>query len=99
MKHKFREQLRGYVTVTDSPPIQFVEEFMEIYPHAKVICTVRDLDDWWRSMEPVIRNAKTPLLRFAFYWLYTLGYFVTCYKAMKMGATESCTSKMGTILL
>ena len=72
---------------------------MEIYPHAKVTCTVRDPDDWWRSMESVIRNAKTPLLRFAFYWLHTLRYLVTCYKAMKMGAAESCTSKMGTILL
>ena len=38
---------------------------MEIYPHAKVICTMRDPDDWWRLMEPLIRNAKNaiPLLR------------------------------------
>ena len=85
VKHKLREQLRGYVAVTDSPPIQFVQELMEIYPHAKVICTVRDPDDWWRSMEPVIRNAKMPFLRFVFYRLPTLRYFVTCYKAMENG--------------
>ena len=85
VKHKLREQLRGYVAVTDSPPIQFVQELMEIYPHAKVICTERDPDDWWRSMEPVIRNAKMPFFRFVFYWLPTLRYFVTCYKAKENG--------------
>ena len=58
---------------------------MEIYPHANVICTVRGPDNWWRLMEPVIRNAKMPFFRFVFYRLFTLHYFVTCYKAMENG--------------
>lgn len=34
----------GFVATTDSPGAQFVEELMELYPDAKVICTVRDPD-------------------------------------------------------
>lgn len=34
----------GFVATADSPLAQFVEELMELYPEAKVICTVRDSD-------------------------------------------------------
>lgn len=34
----------GFVATADSPLAQCVEEMMEIYPEAKVICTVRNPD-------------------------------------------------------
>lgn len=34
----------GFVATADAPLAQFVEELMELYPEAKVICTVRDPD-------------------------------------------------------
>ncbi|KPI37656.1 uncharacterized protein AB675_3900 [Cyphellophora attinorum] len=44
------ELLDGFVGCTDLPANCLVEELMEIYPDAKVICTVRDPDKWWASM-------------------------------------------------
>lgn len=85
VKEALREQFRGYVAVTDSPPINFVAELMELYPDAKVICTTRDPDDWWRSMEPVVRNSKMGFLGFAFYWLPTLRFFTTYVRAAEEG--------------
>lgn len=85
VKEGLREQLKGYVAVTDSPPINFVQELMELYPDAKVIATTRDPDDWWRSMEPVVRNSKMGFLGFAFYWLPTMRWFTTYVAAAEEG--------------
>ncbi|KAM0804847.1 P-loop containing nucleoside triphosphate hydrolase protein [Usnea florida] len=85
VKARLREQLKGYVAVTDSPPINFVEELMELYPNAKVIATTRDPDDWWRSMAPLVRNSKMGFLGFAFYWLPTLRFFTTYVRAAEEG--------------
>ena len=46
------------MAVADSPPCDFVEESIGLYPDAKVVATVRDPEDWWRSMEPVVRDSK-----------------------------------------
>jgi hypothetical protein len=37
--------------VTDIPSAYFYRELLEAYPEAKAILTVRDVDDWWRSIE------------------------------------------------
>ena len=39
---KLKSLTDGFVATADSPLAQFVEELMEIYPDAKVLCTVRD---------------------------------------------------------
>ena len=80
--------MQGYVAVTDSPPCDFVEELMELYPEAKVIVTTRDPDDWWRSMEPLVWNIRMAFLGFAFSWLPTLRWFATYMKAAKDGMYE-----------
>jgi hypothetical protein len=36
--------------VIDLPASWFYRELLEAYPDSKVILTVRDLDDWWRSI-------------------------------------------------
>ncbi|KAJ5092092.1 hypothetical protein NUU61_006962 [Penicillium alfredii] len=46
-------KLAGYAAITDSPGAQFVPELMELFPTAKVICTVRDPDSWDASMKQV----------------------------------------------
>ena len=37
--------------VTDIPSAYFYRELLEAYPEAKAILTVRDVDDWWKSIE------------------------------------------------
>lgn len=44
VKAKIRTLTDGYVAVADTPHALFVEELMELYPDAKVVCTVRDPD-------------------------------------------------------
>ncbi|GLA18856.1 hypothetical protein AnigIFM62618_006511 [Aspergillus niger] len=46
-------QLDGYAAITDAPGSQLVPELMEVYPDAKVICTVRDPVAWGKSMTQV----------------------------------------------
>ncbi|KAL4757462.1 sulfotransferase family protein [Aspergillus foveolatus] len=45
-----RYRLTGYAAVTDTPGCQLIPELLELYPYAKVICTVRDPEAWERSM-------------------------------------------------
>lgn len=44
VKQKIKAITDGYVAVADTPHALFVEELMELYPAAKVVCTVRDPD-------------------------------------------------------
>ncbi|KAK4627749.1 hypothetical protein CLAFUR0_04217 [Fulvia fulva] len=51
VKIKMKTVLDGDVGCADTPMAQFVPELMELYPGAKVICTVRDADAWAKSMD------------------------------------------------
>lgn len=44
VKAKIKAITDGYVAVADTPHSLFVEELMDLYPDAKVVCTVRDPD-------------------------------------------------------
>lgn len=57
------QDLDGYAAITDSPGSQFVPELMQLYPHAKVVCTVRDPDPWKQSMHRVISMIVLSFLR------------------------------------
>ncbi|KAK5797618.1 hypothetical protein VI817_003909 [Penicillium citrinum] len=46
-------ELNGYAAITDCPGGQLVPELMELYPNAKVICTVRDPVKWEKSLDQV----------------------------------------------
>jgi hypothetical protein len=52
------DRFEGYAAVTDAPGTGLVKEMLELYPDAKVICTVRDPDAWVKSMDTVA-NAAT----------------------------------------
>ncbi|KAJ5317119.1 hypothetical protein N7508_001627 [Penicillium antarcticum] len=54
-KRKDWDQLLGHVeAITDFPGAVFVEELTQAYPDAKVVLTLRDPDDWVRSMQKTI---------------------------------------------
>lgn len=48
-----KQQLDGYVGATDVPIHGIVGEILEVYPAAKVICTVREPEPWAKSMEVI----------------------------------------------
>lgn len=54
MLRLLRQQTDGYAAITDAPGTQFVPELMELYPDAKVICTVRDPISWEKSFAQVM---------------------------------------------
>lgn len=57
------DQLLGHVeAITDFPGAVFVEELTEAYPDAKVVLTLRDVDDWMGSMrKTIMKQAYSPL--------------------------------------
>ncbi|CAN9085628.1 unnamed protein product [Alternaria alternata] len=71
-----KQRLNGYAAVTDAPFSGLVEELLEAYPNAMVICTIRDPDAWIKSME-VVQNASTMwFLRFVLFPVPGMRYFV-----------------------
>ena len=55
MKDQLKDIYRGYKSTFDQPSCHFVPELMELYPHAKVLLSVRDSDEvWYKSVEETI---------------------------------------------
>ncbi|CAO2653408.1 Nn.00g028190.m01.CDS01 [Neocucurbitaria sp. VM-36] len=74
--HKIlKERLDGYAAVTDSPCNGLVEELLQLYPDAKVICTVRDPQAWVSSMQTVANASTLSFLRFMLFLLPTMRFF------------------------
>jgi Sulfotransferase domain len=63
------DKLLGHcMAVTDAPAIDFGPELIEAYPDAKIILVDRDIESWYKTMEPLINsNFRLGLLIFA--WL------------------------------
>ncbi|KAK5449359.1 hypothetical protein LTS15_008902 [Exophiala xenobiotica] len=80
-----KEMLDGYVACTDLPSNAFVEELMQIYPDAKVICTVRDPEKWWASLAPIVEKGNLTLLSWILAPLPTLRMFRTYHDALDEG--------------
>ncbi|OQV10477.1 hypothetical protein CLAIMM_14468 [Cladophialophora immunda] len=83
--------LSGYTAVTDMPPVLFTEELVELFPDAKVICTTRDPESWWKSMEPVAAKTDTEaernerVLAFLLALLPTMRYWKAFSDALRYG--------------
>ena len=90
VKEGLRDQLHGYVAVTDSTPTLFVEELMDAYPNAKIICMMRTKEDWWRRMEPVVRNSKMRFWRFAFHWLPAYAEVLGGFMSRRLRREDKC---------
>lgn len=70
-----KERLDGYAAVTDSPCNGLVEELLELYPEAIVICTIRDPDAWVESMATVANASTLWFLRAVLFLLPTMRHF------------------------
>ena len=52
MKDHLKDIYRGYKCTLDNPSCNFVPELMDLYPHAKVLLSVRDSDEaWYKSVQ------------------------------------------------
>lgn len=72
MLRKLEALLDGYSATADSPLIQLVPELMEIYPDAKVICTMRDRKTWAKSVLLMAQASQPRLAKFLFFWIPSL---------------------------
>ena len=55
MKDQLKDVFRGYKSTFDIPACFFVPELMELYPHAKVLLSVRDSDEvWYKSVRDTL---------------------------------------------
>lgn len=71
-----RQRLDGYAAVTDAPANGLIPELLELYPDAKVICTVRNAEAWEESMEGVASASTKWFLRGVLLPLPTMRHFV-----------------------
>ena len=67
---ELKRVLSGYTCVTDMPPILFTGELVRLWPDAVVIVTTRGKEEWWRSMEPVLRNVDRDNRFLAWVWCF-----------------------------
>ncbi|KIW98125.1 uncharacterized protein Z519_01709 [Cladophialophora bantiana CBS 173.52] len=49
VQYRLAELTEGCVASSDQPGCYFLEELLQLYPDAKVICTVRERESWWAS--------------------------------------------------
>ncbi|KAK4499143.1 hypothetical protein PRZ48_009655 [Zasmidium cellare] len=74
--------LDGYVATNDPPLTLLVPELMEMYPNAKVICTVRERDSWVKSFLKVVKTAQPTLAGFIFFWVPSMRYLPRLAKSL-----------------
>ncbi|KAI2629605.1 P-loop containing nucleoside triphosphate hydrolase protein [Hypoxylon sp. NC1633] len=75
----------GYVGITSAPGFCFVPELMQIYPDAKVICTVRDPEAWDKSVDAISTASLQWHLRFILFPLSPMRYFPRYLDALAAG--------------
>ncbi|KAK2597807.1 hypothetical protein N8I77_012569 [Diaporthe amygdali] len=78
-----RQRLDGYAAVTDAPATGLIPELLELYPDAKVICTVRDSSAWEKSMVGVASASTKWFLRGVLLPLPTMRHFVDYINALR----------------
>jgi len=82
-----RSILDGYIATTDTPGAQFVPELLELWPDAKVICTIRDRTEWATSINPIGRasSSRSWMLSLVLLPLPGLRHFTTYVSALRHG--------------
>lgn len=66
----------GFTAITDAPGCNLVPELLELYPDARVICTVRDSSSWEKSMAGVAGASTKWFLRIVLSLVPSMRYFV-----------------------
>lgn len=77
-------RLDGYAAATDAPPTGLVPELMELYPDAKVICTVRNAESWEKSIGIVISASTMRFLRFVLFPVPSMRFFVDYFNCLRV---------------
>lgn len=68
MKDQLKYIFKGYKSMFNAPACLFVPKLMELYPHAKILLSVRDSNEaWYRSMQETV-----PVMIKWWYMLFTL---------------------------
>jgi len=57
------ELFKGYRAAVDFPANMFYKDFMKLYPDAKVILTMRDPENWYKSFGDTIIRQSNPSLK------------------------------------
>ncbi|TWU73466.1 hypothetical protein ED733_005083 [Metarhizium rileyi] len=83
LKSLIASRLDGFVATTDFPAISYVPELLELYPDAKVICTVRDAESWEKSMSVVANAASIRFMKILLLPMPSLRYFPAYIDALK----------------
>ncbi|GES59701.1 NAD dependent epimerase/dehydratase [Aspergillus terreus] len=71
-REEFDRLLGHCQAVSDIPALCFTEELIKAYPEAKVILTVRDIDEWQRSIETIFARSGKWRLKILIPFLRTL---------------------------
>ena len=80
-----QQRFRGFVACTDVPGSLFVRELLELHPDIRVICTIRDKDDFVASLIKTSEQARMKLLAWILWPLPTLRYFPQYLDAVQGG--------------
>ncbi|KAL0571954.1 hypothetical protein V5O48_010006 [Marasmius crinis-equi] len=59
-----KKATEGFVGITDAPGNLFIEELLELYPDAEVVCVRRDRERWWKSWASVTEAAGAGFLHY-----------------------------------
>ncbi|ORY08460.1 hypothetical protein BCR34DRAFT_626216 [Clohesyomyces aquaticus] len=65
VQRNLKNLMDGYAACTDAPMVSLVEELLESYPKAIVICTTRDKYAWEKSMVTLANAATMAFLKFS----------------------------------
>ncbi|CZT25853.1 uncharacterized protein RCC_11522 [Ramularia collo-cygni] len=92
---KLQTLTQGFIATADAPLGQFVEELMEIYPDAQVVCTVRDRDAWAKSLDETAKPSLQPFLGLLVYWVPVLTHFPKYIQHLQAGRWGELYSQPG----
>nr|XP_002122744.1 uncharacterized protein LOC100181848 [Ciona intestinalis] len=53
------EMYKDVDTCVDGPIFYYWEELLQAFPDAKIILTIRDEDQWWKSMQKQVENMQS----------------------------------------
>jgi hypothetical protein len=82
IQENLKALLAGYVGITDNPGAMFTGDLVAAFPDAIVICTTRDPEKWYASIEDVRKALTTWWLEILFLSRPTLRYFGPGMKGM-----------------
>lgn len=73
----------GYAAACDMPIHGFLEELQDLYPEAKVVCTIRDPAAWFESLRPIDGpQVNWTWRQILLWWLPTFRYFPVYRRAL-----------------